>query len=197
MTSLADIFSEQERTNWLKAQLALYITRSALEKFVDEEIKNIHACIFQSVRSRFNLPLTATCTSCCTANLLRCPTKDVCKKNGQTCVSMHDSPSKQPRTCSINICDAVRDEIIKYHRYGKPSWLNTSAEQWASNHWQIAKCFLPREGYNVMKTAKETDFNGIVNVMLNCKHFDSKMSFPISQHMSTCLLGKVSLEHVN
>ncbi|KAH3783805.1 hypothetical protein DPMN_161755 [Dreissena polymorpha] len=40
MAGLADVFSEQERTNWLKACLGLNIAKHALEVFVDREIKD-------------------------------------------------------------------------------------------------------------------------------------------------------------
>ncbi|XP_052271929.1 phosphatidylinositol 4,5-bisphosphate 3-kinase catalytic subunit alpha isoform-like [Dreissena polymorpha] len=104
---------------------------------------------------------------------------------------MHDTPSKQPRPCSMKICDEVRDNIIDEHRYGIPSWHITAAEQWASNHWEIAKCFLPPYGeYIGVGSAHETDFNGIVSIVLNCKHFDSKVSFTIAQSGSACLLSK-------
>ncbi|KAH3779526.1 hypothetical protein DPMN_157329 [Dreissena polymorpha] len=181
MAGLADVFSEQERTNWLKACLGLTIAKHALEEFVDREIKDFQTKIFQSVRSRLNLSIATVCTNCTTANLLKCPTLNVCKISGKNaCKSMHSTPAKQPRHCSMKICDKVRDEIIKEHRYGNPSWKNTSSEQWGSNHWQIAKCFLPPDGYNGVGSAHETDFNGIISVMLNCKHFDNKVSFSIA-----------------
>ncbi|KAH3858483.1 hypothetical protein DPMN_101107 [Dreissena polymorpha] len=192
MAGLEDVFSEQEKTNWLKACIGLIIAKHALEEFVDREVKDDQIRIFQSVRSRLNLSTTASCTNCSTANLLKCPTLNVCKKPGKNvCISMHDTLSKQPRPCSMKMCDAIRDEIIKEHRYGYPSWKNTSAELWEVNHWEIAKCFLPPDGYIGVSSAHDTDFNGIISVMLNCKHFDSKVSFPIATPGSACLLSKV------
>ncbi|KAH3783806.1 hypothetical protein DPMN_161756 [Dreissena polymorpha] len=40
MAGLADVFSEQKRTNWLKACLGLNIAKHALEVFVDREMKD-------------------------------------------------------------------------------------------------------------------------------------------------------------
>ncbi|XP_052229128.1 uncharacterized protein LOC127843272 isoform X4 [Dreissena polymorpha] len=191
MACLADVFSEQEITNWLKGCLGLNIAKHALEVFVDRELKDVHTRMFQKVRRRLNLPATTVCTNCCTANLLKCPTHNVCKKQGKYfCKSMHNAPNKKPRPCSLKICDEVRDEIIQEHRYDQPSWKNTAAEHWENNHWQIAKCFLPPDGYTGVGSAHETDFNGIISVMLNCKHFDSKVSFSIAPLGSACLLSK-------
>ncbi|KAH3702544.1 uncharacterized protein LOC127861178 [Dreissena polymorpha] len=191
MAGLADVFSEQERTNWLKSCLAVNIAKYALENIVDREVKIVQSRIVQTVQSQLNLPDTAVCTSCCTANLIICPTRGICKTMGQLgCINMHDSPLKQFRPCRIKMCDKIRDEIIKEHRYGQPSWRNTSAEHWTTNHWHIAKCFLPPDGYTAVDSAPETDFNGVLSVMLNCKHFDNLVSFAISQHRSTCLFSK-------
>ncbi|KAH3741103.1 hypothetical protein DPMN_047821 [Dreissena polymorpha] len=127
MAGLADVFSEQERTNWLNGCLGLDIAKHALEVFVDREVMDVHTRMFQTVRCRLNLPATTVCTKCCTANLLKCPTQNVCKKRGKFICMMHDSTNKQPRPCKMKICDEVRDEIIKQHRYGQPSWKKTAA----------------------------------------------------------------------
>ncbi|KAH3775829.1 hypothetical protein DPMN_177236 [Dreissena polymorpha] len=98
----------------------------------------------------------------------------------------------QPKPCPNSICDDIRDEIIKKHRYKRPSWKNTSAEQWTSNHWELAKCFMPPDGYAGVSNIQGTDFNGVISVMMNCSHFDGTMSFLIAsqQPSGPCLLTK-------
>ncbi|XP_052233311.1 uncharacterized protein LOC127846175 [Dreissena polymorpha] len=98
----------------------------------------------------------------------------------------------QPKPCPNSICDDIRDEIIKKHRYKRPSWKNTSAEQWTSNHWELAKCFMPPDGYAGVSNIQGTDFNGVISVMMNCSHFDGTMSFIIAsqQPSGPCLLTK-------
>ncbi|XP_052220052.1 uncharacterized protein CXorf38-like [Dreissena polymorpha] len=192
MSSLSDVFTEKERTNWLKAWLAVDIAKSGLEPFVENEAKLVQACMYNTISSGGQAP--GTCNGCLTANLLKCPTPGTCNKRGArgTCKVMHDSNAKQPRPCPLSICDKVLIEIEKAHRYTKPSWRNTSADQWASNSWQIAKAYLPPDGYADKSSVKETDFNGIISFMMNCKHFDSKFSFPIppGKPNNSCLLTK-------
>lgn len=205
MANLAAVFSDQEITNWLKSQLAINITKAGLQDFVDEEVQNFRTGILNTVASKFQLPSNTTCSSCCTANLLKCPTKGMCNKSKQNPIcKMHDTPIKQYRPCPNKLCDNVRDAVMKSHRFTNLSWKNTSAEKWACNHWELAKCFMPPDGYSGVSCVQDTDFNGIVSVMLNCTHFDSKMSFKIAsqQPSGACLLTKVngsdnnSIEHI-
>ncbi|KAH3775911.1 hypothetical protein DPMN_177321 [Dreissena polymorpha] len=193
MASLGVVFSEPEMTNWLKAWLAINIVKDGLQNFVDEELGEFKNNIYQAVRSNNNLSSTLVCTSCSTANLLKCPIKGMCKRTGNTCRTAHADPTKQCKPCPNRICDGIRDEIIKAHRFNGPSWKNTSAEHWTSNHWEVAKCFMPPDGYTDVSSIQNTDFNGVISVMLNCTHFDSKMSFSISPQNSSipCLLTKV------
>ncbi|KAH3792347.1 uncharacterized protein LOC127836825 [Dreissena polymorpha] len=194
MANLTSILSDRETENWFKAYLALNITRSGLQEFVDKEIKNLHRNIYLSTLSMLHMPSTARCTSCFTANLLKCPTSGVCSRRGahSACKSMHNTTAKLPRPCPMRLCDTVRDEIIQGHRYGRPSWRNTSAEHWASSHWEVAKCFMPPDGYSSVTCVQNTDFNGIISVMLNCKHFDNTFSFPVATTPTfvPCILTK-------
>ncbi|KAH3780522.1 hypothetical protein DPMN_158338 [Dreissena polymorpha] len=172
MASLADVFKEKERSNWLKAWLALDIAKSGLEHLADNEAQNFHQHIYSQVTSNLKSQ-SYTCNSCNTENLLR------------------------HQQCPIMICDKVFQEIIKEHRYNKKcSWNNTSATLWQTNHWEIAKCYIQTGGYAEKISIQDTDFNGVVSFMLNCKRFDSKFSFPIThgkptQNKPACLLYKV------
>ncbi|KAH3811179.1 hypothetical protein DPMN_139585 [Dreissena polymorpha] len=192
MANLSAVFTVKERTNWLKTWLAVDIAKSGLEQFVENEAKTIHTNIFKNVWSN-NSP-QATCSVCQTANLLKCPTQGVCNTHGahSTCTSMHDNAAKQPRPCPSNVCNRVQDEIVKQHKFKKPSWKNTIAQQWTTNPWQIAKAYFPPDGYAGQCSVQETDFNGIISFMMNCKHFDNKFSFPIAAGKDDppCLLTK-------
>ncbi|XP_052225686.1 uncharacterized protein LOC127841134 isoform X8 [Dreissena polymorpha] len=192
MARLGDVFGVKEMTNWLKAWLALNITKDGLHEFVDREVKQFQTGIYQNITSTLGLSANTTCTSCLTANILPCPTQGVCKKSGRkSYICMHDTPSKRYRPCPLSICEKVRDHIKNDHRFNGPSWKNTCAEQWACNHWQIGKCFMPPDGYIGVTSIRDTDFNGVISVMLNCKHFDNLMSFSIApMSVSPCLLSK-------
>ncbi|KAH3691809.1 uncharacterized protein LOC127863548 [Dreissena polymorpha] len=55
-------------------------------------------------------------------------------------------------------------------------------------NWEM---FLPPDGYSGVTSIRDTDFNGVISVMLNCKHFDNLMSFSIApMSVSPCLLTK-------
>ncbi|XP_052214945.1 uncharacterized protein LOC127833629 isoform X2 [Dreissena polymorpha] len=192
MASLADVFTEKESTNWLKAWLAVDIAKSGLDHFAENEAKTLHLNIYNAVWSSVMAP--AVCFGCNTANLLNCPTRGVCDKQGanSSCKAMHDTVTNQPRPCPTNVCNKVLDEIKNLHRFARPSWKNTRADLWAQHPWQIAKAYFPPDGYTAKNSVQETDFNGIISFMMNCKHFDNKFSFPICSGQSNppCLLTK-------
>ncbi|XP_052227337.1 uncharacterized protein LOC127842048 isoform X3 [Dreissena polymorpha] len=171
MASLAGVFKEKERTNWLKAWLALDIAKLGFENFVTSESQNFHDHIYDQVRS--------TCTSCTTEN--------VRKKNF---------------ICPMQICNEVREKIMSEHRYNSGSWNNTDAQEWQTNrgYCEIAKFYIQTDGYAAKTSFQEIDFNGVVSYMLNCKRFESLLSFPITTgkpttHMPACLLYKAREIH--
>ncbi|XP_052228855.1 uncharacterized protein LOC127843081 isoform X3 [Dreissena polymorpha] len=190
MASLSDVFTESERTNWLKAWLAIDIAKSGLELFVDNAPKILHSNINNAVLSSGSV----ACSCCHIANLLKCPSRGICKKREAygLCISMHDTALKQPRQCPASVCNKVFVEIAKQHRYPDPSWKNTVANDWASSPWQIAKVYFPPDGYTENRSAQDTDFNGIVSFIMNCKHFNNMFSFPIcpGKTYQPCLLTK-------
>ncbi|KAH3811310.1 hypothetical protein DPMN_139720 [Dreissena polymorpha] len=191
MASLADVFTESERTNWLKAWLAIDIAKSGLDQFVENEAKILHDNIYNGILTSG----AVACISCHTANLIKWPSSLICKKRGTVCISMHDTALKQPRPCPVNVCNKVLVEIAKQHKYSKPSWTNTLANHWATSPWQIAMAYLPPDGYTGKSSVQDTDFNGIISFMMNCKHFDNLVSFPIAQGKThpPCLLTKVNV----
>ncbi|KAH3770600.1 uncharacterized protein LOC127843703 [Dreissena polymorpha] len=191
MASLSAVFSEAERTNWLKAWMAVDIAKSGLEQFVNKEANTLHTNIYNTIRPSSHG--AAACIGCHTANLLKCPTQGVCKRSANgNCTSMHDNAAKQQRPCPANVCTKVRDEIVKQHAYKKPSWKNTSAQQWAKHPWEIAKAYFPPDGYVGKTSVQDTDFNGIISFMMNCEQIHNKFSFTIAigKNSPPCLLTK-------
>ncbi|XP_052233042.1 uncharacterized protein LOC127845905 [Dreissena polymorpha] len=192
MASLSAVFTEAERTNWLKAWMAVDIAKSGLEQFVDNEAKTLHTNIYNTIWS--SSQGAAACIGCHTANLLKCPTQGVCKKKGAhgNCTSMHDNAAKQPRPCPANVCTKVHDEIVKQHAFSNPSWKNTSASQWAKHPWEIAKAYFPPDGYVGKTSVQDTDFNAIISFMMNCNQIHNKLSFTIARgkYNPPCLLTK-------
>ncbi|KAH3799224.1 hypothetical protein DPMN_152830 [Dreissena polymorpha] len=44
------------------------------------------------------------------------------------------------------------------------------------DYWEIGKCFLPPDGYSSVLCVQESDFNGVISIMLNCLHFQTCLS---------------------
>ncbi|XP_052819512.1 uncharacterized protein LOC128245410 [Mya arenaria] len=178
MASYRDSLREEEVQNWIKAALALNITKEGLQIFVEEVLTCVHQDIYNNVRTSKGLPGGATCVQCFTENVLKCSTPKICtsKKN----CKFHNGPSKQYVPCPNGICEGVRDEIVQHHRFSGPSWKNTNADKWSTIPWEIAKCFLPPDGYKTVSSIKDSDFNGVISVMMNCEDFQNKLSFIVA-----------------
>ncbi|KAH3691767.1 hypothetical protein DPMN_192298 [Dreissena polymorpha] len=103
-----------------------------------------------------------------------------------------DNLIKQKQRCPTGFCNQVQTKIEIQHRFRRPSWQNTKVQQWATDHWEIAKCFCPPDGYLNVRSVQKTDFNGVISIMSNCVHFDTCVSFNISPKPPTppCILTK-------
>ncbi|KAH3718520.1 uncharacterized protein LOC127856012 [Dreissena polymorpha] len=151
-----NVFTDTETNNWFKACIALNVTKEGLADFVETQLQQAHISVGNG------------CGNCCIENLMSCPTQGLCKKKGTGC-TFHKG--KQPKPCQI--CNRVLQSISLLHRYPRPSWLNTKAEKWGTDPWEIGKCFLPPDGYSGVSSVQNSDFNGLISVMLNCKHFET------------------------
>ncbi|XP_052805216.1 uncharacterized protein LOC128234762 isoform X1 [Mya arenaria] len=180
MASYKDILKEKDNQNWLKGSLALRITKAGLRGLVEGESHRVQQNIHSSVLHARHLAAGTSCSLCLTEHVLPCPTRGLCS-HPRNC-KYHNTPFKIHRLCPSQICDDFRDGICAVHRYSGPSWKNTKANQWCTNHWQVAKCFMPPDGYHDVTSYDETDFNGIISVMINCTEFQRHMSFPIGNH---------------
>ncbi|XP_052786982.1 uncharacterized protein LOC128222150 [Mya arenaria] len=178
MATYKDILNEKENQNWLKGSLALRITKAGLRNLVEGDSYRVQQKIHSSIIQAGNLAPGTSCSLCFTENLILCPTKGLCS-NPRNC-KYHNSALKMFQPCPSQICDDFRDEICAVHRYGGPSWKNTKADQWCTNHWQVAKCFMPPDGYQDVSSFDETDFNGIISVMINCTEIQRSLSFNIA-----------------
>ncbi|XP_052819698.1 uncharacterized protein LOC128245540 [Mya arenaria] len=178
MASYRESLKEKEAQNWVKAALALNITKDGLQDFLEDVLTCVHQDIYSTVRTSKGLPGGAACALCFTENVLKCPTRRICTSH-ENC-RFHNGPSKQYVPCPNGICEGVRDEIIQHHRSSGPSWKNTNAGKWSTIPWEIGKCFLPPDGYKTVSSIKDSDFNGVISVMMNCKDFQNKLSFNVA-----------------
>ncbi|XP_052219511.1 uncharacterized protein LOC127836904 isoform X2 [Dreissena polymorpha] len=160
MASDTNIFTEKHTNNWFKACIALNFTKEGLTDFVLTELHNVQTLVGRC------------CGQCFIQNLIPCPTQDVCKKRKRNNCSFHNS--LQPTSCQT--CHKVKQNITLLHRFNGSSWANTKAERWAMDPWEIGKCYLPRDGYSSVSSVQESDFNGVVSIVLNCTHFQTCLS---------------------
>ncbi|XP_052760975.1 uncharacterized protein LOC128203555 [Mya arenaria] len=178
MASYRELLKEKEAQNWVKAAFALNITKDGLHDFLEDVLTCVHQDIYSAVRTSKGLPSGAACAHCFTENVLMCPTRGICTST-RNC-RFHNCPQKLYAPCPNGICEGVRDEIIKHHRFSGPSWKNTNADKWSTIPWEIGKCFLPPDGYKTVSSIKDSDFNGMISVMINCEDFKTKLSFNVA-----------------
>ncbi|XP_053382054.1 uncharacterized protein LOC123544517 isoform X1 [Mercenaria mercenaria] len=162
--------------NWIKAGLGVLFTKEGIEPFVYDEIKQFQQKCLSDICNKNGLPAGTTCSSCCTENVVVCPTNRICNARRGIC-NFHRNSATQylPSGCPNKICHNFKNEIKHAHRYYGPSYKNTDATQWCSNPWEVAKCFMPPDGYKDATKSEETDFNGTISVILNYGAFQSKI----------------------
>lgn len=156
--------------NWLKANLALNITKEGVEDCVINEVNAFHRDALDGIISPDQIAKNDFCTECSCENILPCPTRSICVVKAGVC-SFHHSAHKAFRPCPKHVCDRLRDKIRKCHKFNFPSWKNTWTERWCSNPWEMAKCYLPPDGYLAVNTITETDLNGVLSLLLNHSTF--------------------------
>jgi len=76
--------------------------------------------------------------------------------------------------CPNNVCDSFLKKILAEHRNEKQiAWENFEMRQWAEKCWEIAKVYMSR-GHTAAEAAS-TDCAGLLQLIKNCKQFQSKM----------------------
>ncbi|XP_053384127.1 uncharacterized protein LOC123537283 isoform X2 [Mercenaria mercenaria] len=148
---------------WIKGNVALNLAKEGIGHIINNRIETFHTVILQEVLGSQNGNL---CNECQTENVLPCPTSGVCTGRPGSC-SYHCTKEKMFRPCPKNQCDKIKEKIRKSHRFNKPSWKNTRAELWGIYSWEIAKCYMPPDGYLMVTTIGETDLNGILGIIAN------------------------------
>ncbi|XP_045163453.2 uncharacterized protein LOC123527829 [Mercenaria mercenaria] len=167
--------TESKYHNWVKASLAVLFTKEGIQPFVHDEIEQFQQKCLTDICSNNGLPVGTTCSSCYTENIIVCPTNRICNAGRGKC-SFHRNAATRynPVGCPNIVCNNFKTEIQNAHRYNGPSYRNTDATQWNSNPWEVAKCFMPPDGYKDVASAADTDFNGIISVIANHKGFQKK-----------------------
>ncbi|KAH3697994.1 hypothetical protein DPMN_085507 [Dreissena polymorpha] len=180
MAATTNAFTDKDTNNWFKAYIALNITKEGLTNFVLSELHIVLNAVGIS------------CGQCSIANLMPCPTQGLCQKRKPYKCTFH--ASQLPKSCQT--CDQVKQNIKSLHRFNWPSWRNSKAERWATDPWEIGKCYLPPDGYSDVSSVQKSDFNGVISILLNCTHFQTCLSpacLSPPPPDKQCLLEKVIL----
>lgn len=178
-----ELFKTQGLRNWFTCALATQITRKGILDFVINEMENFQKEALAEIVTKWNLPQGSTCNFCTTQSIVSCLALNTSgKMHGGKCLSR--KVSAQP--CPSKICDNFVTLIEMEHRFKTPSWKNTDASKWCFSSWEIAKCFCPPDGYREVISANNTDFNGIISILQNCKRFDRLLSADLSTSNNLC-----------
>ena len=164
------IIKDHDYHNWVKGGLALKFSKDGIENFVETKIKTFHQTV-----------IGPHCNICSTENIVLCKVNNnFCKFSKNNCL-VHDvnNPSKKSRPCPTAVCNVVRDEILKKHRFRGPSWKNTDSSRWCREPWQIATCYMSA-GYQAATSASGTDFPGLLSVVINNTIFDTEVTDDLS-----------------
>ncbi|KAH3724927.1 hypothetical protein DPMN_050754 [Dreissena polymorpha] len=194
MSDYIDIIRKPETQNWFKAAMGMNITRDCLLDIVKEITHELYNTIRKEINRKHGVPEIDVCSQCYTPNVLTCDTDNKCchYKNGRC--AFHDI--YKPRNCSANLCNEICKEIVCRHRFRNrskpksfqgPTWVNTDASKWCAEPWQIAKCYLSKDGYKDVNKEEEADFNGIVNIMYNCEFFQMYFKDDLTQKENVCI----------
>lgn len=163
--------AKEETRNYIKTVFAIRTTKRGLSSFVSQAVTTFQQDTLRNIRRIHNLRPDAVCSSCPLPNLLPCPTKNLC--NPKRC-RFHKSSVLVK--CPTGVCNDFCKAILGNHYHSGPSWKNTHSEEWCSNAWEVAKCYCPPDGYNDKLTIDETDFNGVLSVMLNATCIRSRLN---------------------
>ncbi|XP_052244487.1 uncharacterized protein LOC127853755 [Dreissena polymorpha] len=192
MSDYRDIFRRPETQNWFKAAMGMNITRECLLDIVKEAMHEFYHTIRKEIKRKHGIPEIAVCSQCHTANVLPCDTDNKCCKYRKCEFHAIYKPQNCPGN---NLCNNICKEIVENHRFRNrskpksvqgPTWVNTDACKWCVHSWQIAKCYLSKDGYKDANKAEDTDFNGIVNVIYNCEFFQRYFTDDLSQTENVC-----------
>ncbi|XP_060584957.1 uncharacterized protein LOC132740913 [Ruditapes philippinarum] len=197
MASYSAKIVEKKYNNWVKAQLAVLFTKEGIEPFICNEIKQFQLKCLDDICYNNRLQSGTLCSSCCTENVVKCPTNKICNVGRGKCSYHRNAATKfNPAGCPNQICHDFKTKIQCAHRFYGPSYKNTDASQWCSSSWEVAKCFMPPDGYADKISFTETDFNGIISVIINFKDFQVRVHENLNNNTNIFEQAKVIGRHV-
>lgn len=160
MADYKKIFISAEHQNWAKCFYAFQVGRLGLLELCKNEIEDFHLHVI----SQLPPETIQACTHCTTTDIIPY------SRPGHKCRQGHCRCPSKP--CPNGICDILKAEIEREHRYTQISWKNTNIRDWCLSSWEMAKCYFPMDGYKGKTKPEDTDFNGIITLIKNNKIFE-------------------------
>ena len=163
---------DPEYRNWVMAGLGLLYLKEGLEEYLDTEINNFHGSLL--AKTAVDLNISASAVDCSIQTYIHHSMKSIpvydCSAHS------NKNPTECPGECPNRICYVISNEIVKAHRFGRPSgWKNSIAKKWTSDPCEIAKCFLSTDGYSICHGAKDIDCSGLLSIFINLKPVGDKL----------------------
>ncbi|XP_053389698.1 uncharacterized protein LOC128552680 [Mercenaria mercenaria] len=168
--------------NWVRAGLGIKYVKEGLEPFCDHLVNQQHVAILKKVKQKHNL----SAVSCGLCDVHTLQPDHVQTKTRQCPLGQMYCNCLHPRgkiSCPNKVCGAIYDEIIQLHASTPPApnWKNTDAQQWSTEQWTVAKCFINAPGYEAKKSrAAEFDCLGLLHVLINNIEFQQHIKCEIT-----------------
>ncbi|XP_060900089.1 uncharacterized protein CXorf38 homolog [Labrus mixtus] len=168
LEELAVRLNDREYKNWLKAGRCLLILKEGLHPFITHHMRAFHGHLLNQ-----NTRLRRPCAT------------SACKPRGNKLSSVCRS------------CSEWQTEILKHHKQRDVTvnWDNCLPPHWRTDHWELAKAYMPR-GQGKVKGADQCDASALLNLINYCDHFqsvDHKCVREVIRHrnelMHSCELG--------
>ncbi|XP_030608365.1 uncharacterized protein CXorf38 homolog isoform X2 [Archocentrus centrarchus] len=136
--------NDREYTNWLKAGRCLLILKDGLHPFTDRHMRAFHGDLLNQNA------------------LLRNQCQFSCKPRGNKLFS------------ACRVCSEWQRVILRHHRQpdATVNWDNCFPPCWRTDHWEVAKAFMPR-GQAKVKGADKFDAPALLNLINYCAYFSS------------------------
>ncbi|KAK3510835.1 hypothetical protein QTP70_022776 [Hemibagrus guttatus] len=144
---LEDLFArlnEAGYKNWLKAGYCLLKLKDGLWEYVDSEMRLFHNAIIDN---------------------------NTALQRGQMCRS-NCRPRGNQFESACPLCNEWKMEILRHHTkpYCIVNWGNCRPWLWPTEHWELAKAFMPR-GLADLSRADQCDAAALLNLLHFCDHF--------------------------
>ncbi|KAK7945086.1 hypothetical protein WMY93_000814 [Mugilogobius chulae] len=135
--------SNREYTNWIKAGQCLCLLAQSLQSSIEDEMRQFHAHLLSQ------------------NTLLRGPCENHCRPDG----------NKLLGTCRF--CSEWKRTIQKHHRQPQNTinWDNCSPVFWRTDHWEVAKAFMPRGQRGKVRENDQFDASALLNLINSCDWF--------------------------